>query len=112
MIEKPSDLVPGDSEEDLGTLEATRAPEESDISEGKRVELINKVLGARTEELKRKDKTRFWISLAILGILAGVVLGSFVTWPTTKELIPQLLTSITGLAGLAVGYYFGSEQKK
>jgi TctA family transporter len=68
-----------------------------------------------TEVVAAKEAaTREWIAYSLLAILAGTILGGFVTiWATSasttdvKDLLVPMVTGLIGLLGAVTGFYYG-----
>lgn len=58
--------------------------------------------------------TRFLLALLVLGLFGGaIIIMTFVVVPdANRDVIIQLVGGINTLAGLVIGYYFGSTARR
>ena len=58
--------------------------------------------------------TRFLLALMVLALFAGavIVMSFFVVPEQNREVVIQLVGGVNTLAGLVIGYYFGSSAKR
>jgi hypothetical protein len=58
--------------------------------------------------------TRFLLALFVLALFGGavIVMSFFVVPDQNREVVIQLVGGVNTLAGLVVGYYFGSSAKR
>ncbi len=61
----------------------------------------------------KPDYIRYSLALIVIGLLAGAVgiMSFFVVPDSNREVIVQLIGNVGTLAGVVVGYYFGSTAK-
>lgn len=65
-----------------------------------------------------REKMRGRIAIALLGLLGGVIIGTFLTlwlkWAATDDLLKVLnvvFGSLLGLVGAVTGFYYGSASR-
>lgn len=58
--------------------------------------------------------TRFLLALLVLALFGGaiIIMSFFVVPETNRDVVIQLVGGINTLAGLVIGYYFGSNARR
>jgi hypothetical protein len=71
-------------------------------------------IGGKYDPLPRREKTRSWLALGLVGLLAliasalvGLTAAKALAIDDTKDLIDGILSPLIALAGAALGFYFG-----
>jgi hypothetical protein len=71
-------------------------------------------IGGKYDPLPRREKTRSWLALGLVGLLAlltsalvGLTAAKALAIDDTKDLIDGILSPLIALTGAALGFYFG-----
>lgn len=73
-------------------------------------------IGQAYDPLPRREKTRSWLAIGLVALLATVALSligltaaEFLDESTTKDLVAGILSPLIALTGTALGFYFGGQ---
>ncbi len=79
-------------------------------------DLLQPTASSQAQRIAQADRVRgnalWWILGLLTGVLALGGAAAFVggsTWADVKEYLQLVLAGITGLVGIAIGYYFGKD---
>jgi|ERR1700689_2942908 len=71
-------------------------------------------IGGKYDPLPRREKTRSWLALGLVSLLAlisaslvGLTAAKVLAIGDAKDLIDGILAPLTALTGAALGFYFG-----
>ena len=73
-------------------------------------------VGATFDPLPRREKTRSWLAIGLVALLAAIALSligltaaELLPESTTKDLVAGILSPLIALTGTALGFYFGGQ---